>query len=187
MSPLFVRVSAPDWVLDGWDIDACIELARWLKADGVDPTDTSSGGNVPHAKIPVGPGYQVPFAARIRREAGIATGAVGLIVDAKQAQQILDDGDADLIIMAREFLRDPYFPRRAGEGALEGNSRATATVGGLVEIQGSGAPPHPTLPPAGEGKRREVTGLFGGLRHTARNSARPLLIVSSHSFCGSES
>jgi 2,4-dienoyl-CoA reductase-like NADH-dependent reductase (Old Yellow Enzyme family) len=113
--PLFVRVSATDWTPGGWDIDECIELARWLKADGVDLIDTSSGGNVPHAKIPVGPNYQVPFAARIRREAGIATGAVGMITDAKQAQQILDDGDADLIIMAREFLRDPYFPRRAAK------------------------------------------------------------------------
>jgi 2,4-dienoyl-CoA reductase-like NADH-dependent reductase (Old Yellow Enzyme family) len=113
--PLFVRVSATDWAPGGWDIDACVVLARWLKADGVDLIDVSSGGNVPHATIPVGPGYQVPFAARIRREAGIATGAVGMITDAKQAQKILDDGDADLIIMAREFLRDPYFPRRAAK------------------------------------------------------------------------
>jgi 2,4-dienoyl-CoA reductase-like NADH-dependent reductase (Old Yellow Enzyme family) len=113
--PLFVRVSATDWKPGGWDIDECIELARWLKADGVDLIDVSSGGNVPFAKIPVGPNYQVPFSARIRREAGIATGAVGMITDARQAQQILDDGDADLIIMAREFLRDPYFPRRAAK------------------------------------------------------------------------
>jgi 2,4-dienoyl-CoA reductase-like NADH-dependent reductase (Old Yellow Enzyme family) len=113
--PLFVRVSATDWTPGGWDIDECIQLARWLKADHVDLIDVSSGGNVPHATIPVGPNYQVPFAARIRREAGIATGAVGLITDAKQAQKILDDGDADLIIMAREFLRDPYFPRRAAK------------------------------------------------------------------------
>ncbi len=113
--PLFVRVSATDWTPGGWDIDECIELARWLKSDGVDLIDVSSGGNVPHATIPLGPGYQVPFAARIRREAGIATGAVGLITDAVQAQKILDDGDADLIFMAREFLRDPYFPRRAAK------------------------------------------------------------------------
>jgi len=113
--PLLVRVSATDWTPGGWDIEECIELARWLKTDGVDLIDTSSGGNVPHAKIPVGPNYQVPFAARIRREAGIATGAVGMITEAKQAQEILDRGDADLIIMARELLRDPYFPRRAAK------------------------------------------------------------------------
>lgn len=113
--PLWVRVSATDWVADGWDIDECIELARWLKADGVDLIDVSSGGNVPHAKIPVAPGYQVPFAARIRREAGIATAAVGLITEPGQAQAILDRGDADLVVMARELLRDPYFPWRAGK------------------------------------------------------------------------
>ena len=111
--PLFVRVSATDWVEGGWDIDECVELARLLKSDGVDLIDCSSGGMAPHAKIPVGPGYQVPFAARIRREAGIATGAVGMITETRQAQDILDRGDADVIIMAREFLRDPYFPRRA--------------------------------------------------------------------------
>ncbi|HEX7915284.1 NADH:flavin oxidoreductase/NADH oxidase [Rudaea sp.] len=111
--PLFVRVSATDWIEGGWDIAECVELARWLKADGVDLIDTSSGGNVAHAKIPVGPGYQVPFAARIRREAGIATGAVGMITTAPQAQQIVERGDADLVLIARESLRDPYFPRRA--------------------------------------------------------------------------
>jgi len=113
--PLLVRVSATDWVAGGWDIDECVELARRLRADGVDLIDCSSGGLVAHAKIPVAPGYQVPFAARIRREAGIATGAVGMITEATQAQKILDDGDADLIIMAREMLRDPYFPRRAAK------------------------------------------------------------------------
>jgi 2,4-dienoyl-CoA reductase-like NADH-dependent reductase (Old Yellow Enzyme family) len=113
--PLCVRVSATDWVAGGWDIDECVELARWLKADRVDLIDCSSGGMAPNAKIPVGPGYQVPFAARIRREAGIATGAVGMITGAQQAQEILDRGAADLIIMAREFLRDPYFPRRAAK------------------------------------------------------------------------
>ena len=111
--PLFVRVSATDWVEGGWDIEECIELARWLKHDGVDLIDCSSGGTAAHAKVPVGPGYQVPFAARIRREAGIATAAVGLITDARQAEDILGRGDADLIAIARESLRDPYFPRRA--------------------------------------------------------------------------
>lgn len=112
--PLWVRVSATDWMPNGWDIDECVELARLLKADGADLVDVSSGGNVPHAKIPVGPGYQVPFAARIRREAGIATGAVGMITEPAQAQSIIDHGDADLIVMARELLRDPYFAWRAG-------------------------------------------------------------------------
>ena len=111
--PLVVRVSATDWVEGGWDIEQCVTLARWLKDDGVDLVDCSSGGNVPKADIPVGPGYQVPLAARIRREAGIATGAVGLITTPEQADGILQSGDADLILMARESLRDPYFPRRA--------------------------------------------------------------------------
>jgi 2,4-dienoyl-CoA reductase-like NADH-dependent reductase (Old Yellow Enzyme family) len=112
-APLVVRVSATDWVDGGWDIEECIELCRWLREDGVDLIDCSSGGNVPHALIPVAPEYQVPFAARIRDEAGIATGAVGLITDALQANAIIARGDADLVLLARELLRDPYFPRRA--------------------------------------------------------------------------
>jgi 2,4-dienoyl-CoA reductase-like NADH-dependent reductase (Old Yellow Enzyme family) len=111
--PLFVRVSATDWAEHGWDIDECVELARWLKSDGVDVIDCSSGGAVPHVKIPAAPGYQVPFATRIRRDAGIATAAVGLITDATQANAIIERGDADLVLLAREMLRDPYFPRRA--------------------------------------------------------------------------
>jgi len=113
--PLFVRVSATDWAPGGWDIDECVELARLLKRDGVDVIDCSSGGTVPHPTIPLGPGYQVPFAARVRREAGIATAAVGLITEARQADEIVARGDADLIVMAREMLRDPYFPRRAAK------------------------------------------------------------------------
>jgi 2,4-dienoyl-CoA reductase-like NADH-dependent reductase (Old Yellow Enzyme family) len=113
--PLFVRVSATDWAPGGWDIDECVALAKELRADGVDVIDCSSGGLVPHAKVPLGPGYQVPFAARIRREAGIATAAVGLITDAEQAREIVARGDADFIVMARELLRDPYFPRRAAK------------------------------------------------------------------------
>ena len=111
--PLFVRVSATDWAAGGWDIDECVQLARWLKHDGVDLIDCSSGGSVPHAKIPAEPGYQVTFAARIRRDADIATGTVGLLTDARQIEAIIDNGDADLILLARELLRDPYFPRRA--------------------------------------------------------------------------
>ena len=113
--PLWVRLSATDWAEGGWDIDECVQLARMLRADGIEVIDVSSGGTVPHPKIPGGPGYQVPFAARIRREAGIATATVGLITDARQAEEILQRGDADLIEMAREFLRDPYFPRRAAK------------------------------------------------------------------------
>ncbi|TAN04251.1 MAG: NADH:flavin oxidoreductase/NADH oxidase [Rhodanobacteraceae bacterium] len=113
--PLWVRLSATDWGEGGWDINECVQLARLLKSDGVDLIDVSSGGTLPHPKVPVGPGYQVPFAARIRREAGIATATVGLITDARQAEDILQRGDADLIEMAREFLRDPYFPRRAAK------------------------------------------------------------------------
>lgn len=111
--PLLVRVSATDWVDGGWDIDECVALARWLKQDGVDLIDVSSGGLSPRQVIAPSPGYQVPFAARIRREAGIATGAVGLITEARQADAILARGDADLVLIARELLRDPHFPRRA--------------------------------------------------------------------------
>ena len=111
--PLFVRISATDWTEGGWDIDQSITLARELKEMGVDFIDCSSGGNVPHAKIPVGPGYQTAFAERIRRETGIMTGAVGMITDPAQAEHIIQTGQADAVIMAREFLRDPYFPLRA--------------------------------------------------------------------------
>lgn len=112
-SPLWIRVSASDWASGGWNIDECVTLARWLKDDGIDLIDTSSGGLVPQQKIPLGPEYQVAFAARIKREADIATGAVGLITTPQQAQDILDRGDADVILIGREFLRDPYFPLRA--------------------------------------------------------------------------
>lgn len=117
--PLWVRVSTTDWVAGGWDIDECVQLARWLSTDGVDLIDCSSGGSTPDAEIPVAPGYQVPNAARIRRDAGIATGAVGLITTPQQAQAILDAGDADVIVIAREFLRDPYFARRAAKALDE--------------------------------------------------------------------
>ena len=108
-----MRISATDWVDGGWDIEQSIELARGLKQIGVDLIDCSSGGNVPHAKIPVGPGYQTPFAERIRREAEIMTGAVGMITSSVQAEQIIGTGQADAVIIAREFLRDPYWPLRA--------------------------------------------------------------------------
>jgi 2,4-dienoyl-CoA reductase-like NADH-dependent reductase (Old Yellow Enzyme family) len=111
--PLFVRISASDWTEGGWTIDDSIELARRLAVLGVDLIDCSSGGNIPGAKIPVAPGYQVEFAARIRREAGIATAAVGLITEASQANAILERGEADLVFLARQMLRDPYFPLHA--------------------------------------------------------------------------
>lgn len=111
--PLFVRISATDWVEGGWDIEQSIELARQLKPLGVDFIDCSSGGNAAQAQIPVGPGYQAPFAERIRREGGILTGAVGLITEPSQAEQIVAGGQADAVLLARELLRDPYFPLRA--------------------------------------------------------------------------
>jgi 2,4-dienoyl-CoA reductase-like NADH-dependent reductase (Old Yellow Enzyme family) len=113
--PLWLRVSATDWVDGGWSVEESVRLAREVKSLGVDLVDVSSGGLVPHAKVPVGPGYQVPFAARIRREADIATGAVGLVTGSQQAAQIIGNHEADLVLVARESLRDPYFPRRAAQ------------------------------------------------------------------------
>src|SRR3982074_3917622 len=111
--PLFVRISATDWVVGGWDIGDSVKLAAQLKQMGVDLIDCSSGGNVPHAEIPVGPGYQVAFAERIRHEAEILTGAVGMITSPVQAEHIIRTEQADAVIMAREFLRDPYWALRA--------------------------------------------------------------------------
>ncbi|MDQ6662614.1 MAG: NADH:flavin oxidoreductase/NADH oxidase [Chloroflexota bacterium] len=111
--PLFVRVPASDWTEGGLTIEDTVEVARHLKQHGVDLIDTSSGGNVTNAKIPLVPGYQVPFAAQVRREAQIATGAVGLITEPDQANEIVSSGEADVIFLARELLRDPYWPLRA--------------------------------------------------------------------------
>ena len=111
--PLFIRISATDWVDGGWDIEQSVALAKAVKALGVDFVDCSSGGNVAQAKIPLGPGYQVPFAERVRRDADILTGAVGLITAAAQAEEIVASGRADAVLLARELLRDPYFPMRA--------------------------------------------------------------------------
>ena len=113
--PLWVRISATDWADGGWNVDESVELARLLAPRGVDLVDVSSGGLVPHQQIPAGPGYQVPFAERIRREAGVATGAVGLITEPAQAEEIVASGRADVVLLARELLRDPYFPRRAAQ------------------------------------------------------------------------
>ncbi|MDQ4123759.1 MAG: NADPH dehydrogenase NamA [Acidobacteriota bacterium] len=111
--PVFVRISATDWVEGGWDLNQSIEFSRLLKEIGIDLIDCSTGGNLPHAKIPVAPGYQVPFAREIRRKAEIATAAVGMITEPRQAEEILQNGEADAVLLAREFLRDPYFPFRA--------------------------------------------------------------------------
>jgi 2,4-dienoyl-CoA reductase-like NADH-dependent reductase (Old Yellow Enzyme family) len=110
--PLVVRLSATDWVDGGWSADDTVRLAGLLRDEGVDLVDTSTGGNV-GADIPVGPGYQVPFAARVRREAGIASGAVGMITEPKQAEEILAEGSADVVLLARELLREPHWPLRA--------------------------------------------------------------------------
>src|SRR5207244_11624905 len=111
--PLFLLVSVTDWIDGGWDIEQSIKLAGQLKEMGVDLIDCSSGGNVGHAKIPVGPGYQTAFAERIRREAKIMTGAVGMITSPVQAEHIIRTEQADSVIMACEFLRDPYWALRA--------------------------------------------------------------------------
>src|SRR6185436_16576753 len=101
------------WVEDGWTIEDSIALARDLKPLGVDLIDCSSGGNVAHASIPLGPGYQVPFAERVKQGAGVLTGAVGLITTSSQADAIVREGKADCVFLARELLRDPYWPMRA--------------------------------------------------------------------------
>jgi len=111
--PLLVRISATDWAEGGWDWQSSVELAKRLREVGVDMVDCSSGGLVPGAKVPVGPGYQVPFAAAIRNHAAIPTAAVGMITQPAQAEQIVATGQADAVFMAREFLRDPYWPLHA--------------------------------------------------------------------------
>jgi 2,4-dienoyl-CoA reductase-like NADH-dependent reductase (Old Yellow Enzyme family) len=116
--PLFVRISATDWKPGGWDLDEAVELARRLRQREVDLIDCSSGGAVHDQQIVIGPGYQVPFAERIRREAAVATGAVGLITQPAQADTIIRGGQADIVLLARELLRDPYWPMHAAD-ALE--------------------------------------------------------------------
>lgn len=111
--PLVVRISATDWVASGWDVPEAVELARRLRELGVDLVDCSSGGLAASAAVPAGPGYQTAFAERIRREAGVATGAVGVITTPEQADHVIRSGQADLVLLAREMLRDPYFALRA--------------------------------------------------------------------------
>jgi 2,4-dienoyl-CoA reductase-like NADH-dependent reductase (Old Yellow Enzyme family) len=113
--PLLVRISATDWTEGGWDVDQSVALAKVLKEHKVDLVDVSSGGMAPRLVMPIGPGYQTAFAERIRREAHIATGAVGMITDAAQAEHILRTGQADLVLLARELLREPYWPLQAAK------------------------------------------------------------------------
>jgi 2,4-dienoyl-CoA reductase-like NADH-dependent reductase (Old Yellow Enzyme family) len=113
--PVWVRVSAVDWVEGGLSIEDSVEFARLVKAEGIDLLDVSSSGNDPRQQIPVGPGYQVAFADRIRRETGLSTGAVGMITSPSQADQIIRTGQADVVLLARELLREPYWPIRAAE------------------------------------------------------------------------
>ncbi|MGH3315707.1 MAG: tRNA-dihydrouridine synthase, partial [Nocardioidaceae bacterium] len=110
--PVFVRLSATDWVDGGWSVDESVRLAGILRGHGVDLVDVSSGGVVA-ADIPLGPGYQVEFARRIRQEADMPTGAVGMITDPRQAEQIVTDGSADAVLLARELLRNPHWALRA--------------------------------------------------------------------------
>jgi 2,4-dienoyl-CoA reductase-like NADH-dependent reductase (Old Yellow Enzyme family) len=111
--PLIVRISATDWADGGWTVDESVQLASLLKARGVDLIDCSSGGLAAHQQIAIGPGYQVPFAHRIRAETGVPTAAVGLITDAAQAEQVVADGSADVVLLARELLRNPRWPLMA--------------------------------------------------------------------------
>ncbi len=113
--PVFARISATDWVDGGWDLEQSVQLSKWLKELGIDLIDCSSGGNAADAKIPAGPGYQTKFAETIRAEAGIATGAVGMITTAFQAETIIVTGQADAVLLARELLRDPYWPLHAAK------------------------------------------------------------------------
>ncbi|MEU7530842.1 NADH:flavin oxidoreductase/NADH oxidase [Saccharothrix sp. NPDC042600] len=111
--PVLVRISATDWVDGGWAVEDGVVLARDLAAAGADLVDVSSGGSVPRADIPLGPGYQVPFAEAVRSKAGVPVGTVGMITEARQAEAVLTDGAADLVLLGRELLRDPYWPLRA--------------------------------------------------------------------------
>ncbi|MEO6328450.1 MAG: oxidoreductase, partial [Ginsengibacter sp.] len=113
--PLFVRISSTDWVEGGWNEEDSVALAKILKKKGIDLIDCSSGGNSHEQKIPVGPLYQVPFAEKIKKEAGILTGAVGMITTPEEAENILNNKQADLVILARQLLRDPYFPLHAAK------------------------------------------------------------------------
>ena len=132
-APLFMRISASEWADGGWTIDDSVALARLVRPLGVDLMDASSGGNAINAKIPLGPGYQVPFSEQIRKETGILTGAVGLITSADQADAIIRTGQADVVFLAREFLRDPYFPMHAAQSSRRGGARSQAICQSVPE------------------------------------------------------
>ena len=134
--PLCVRVSATDWVEDGWNPDETVELAKRLKALGADLIDVSSGGTSMNAEIPTGPGYQTRFAERVRKESGIATGTVGMITEPAQAEHILRTGQADIILLARELLRDPYWPLHAAQAL----GQATAWPAQYLRAAPAGTP-----------------------------------------------
>jgi 2,4-dienoyl-CoA reductase-like NADH-dependent reductase (Old Yellow Enzyme family) len=114
-TPLFVRISSTDWIESGWDIEQSVQLVKWLKDVGVDLIDCSSGGNIVNAKIPAAPGYQIPLAERIKKDANILTGGVGLITTAEQAEKIIAEDKTDIVLLAREMLRDPYWAFRAAK------------------------------------------------------------------------
>jgi 2,4-dienoyl-CoA reductase-like NADH-dependent reductase (Old Yellow Enzyme family) len=133
--PVFVRISATDWTEGGWDLEQSIEFCRELKKIGIDLIDVSTGGNVPNAEIPIAPGYQVEFAAEIRRQVGIATGAVGLITEARQAEEILQKGEADAVLIARQFLRDPYFPFTAARELGESPDYVPRQYGRAIDLR----------------------------------------------------
>jgi 2,4-dienoyl-CoA reductase-like NADH-dependent reductase (Old Yellow Enzyme family) len=120
--PLFIRISATDWADGGWNLDDSVALAKMVKPLGIDLVDCSSGALIPGVRIPASPGYQVPFSQRIRTEAGIATAAVGMITEPNQANSIIEHGQADIILMAREFLRDPYWSMHAAKELGEPNA-----------------------------------------------------------------
>jgi 2,4-dienoyl-CoA reductase-like NADH-dependent reductase (Old Yellow Enzyme family) len=134
--PLSVRISATDWAEGGWTIEDSVRLAKVLRERGADIIDVSSGGLAPHAQIPVAPGYQVPFAARIRKEACIPTAAVGMITEPTQANSIVDQGEADVVLLAREMLREPYWAVNAAAAMSEPASWPKQYL--------RGAPPHST-------------------------------------------
>ena len=138
--PLFVRVSATEYMDNGWDVDECVEFSRWLKDEGVDLIDCSSGGNSATQTLTPFPGYQVPFSARIRSEAEVTTGAVGLITEAAQAEKILEGGEADVILLARELLRNPYWPIHA-QTQLDGEAAWPSTYKRVAELRNYPAPP----------------------------------------------
>jgi 2,4-dienoyl-CoA reductase-like NADH-dependent reductase (Old Yellow Enzyme family) len=132
--PVFTRISATDWTDGGWDLESSVELSRRLKAIGIDLIDVSSGGNVPYAKIEIGPGYQVPFSREIREKADVPTSAVGMITEAEQAEKIVASGEADAVMIARESLRDPYFPIHAA-GRLGGHVDVPRQYGRAIDLK----------------------------------------------------